>query len=582
MDWLVRVMDEAPEGMDLDEVLEGFFVQTAPTLMTGLAIVFVVAAIVDVLLFPSEVALILVPVLLVNAAVLGGIRIWIEGRELASAAAQPLAALFGISGVVNASLPALFTGDPLQGVWVVLLVVAAGMLVLPPWILVGVYGGAIGVWTLVVWVNPPAPAWWLMLHAILISLLVGATTHTVRYRELANIAILRHLDQRRAERLEKEVADRKAMEADLRRSRRRLQTILRNLPVILFTVDAEERVTFVGGQGLDDLPVTSEDLVGEKLADLAEWLPMDLQAAIEHSRRALAGESVVAENRVDDRIYEGRYEPLAGDEIVAVVIDVTEQRRAQEREMEMERLAEVNRFKTHLLNSVSHELKTPLTPIRMQLHRLRGGRLGPVTEEQDRSLEMVDRNIRRLGRLVDEVLQVARGEREAASLEIEPVEIPAVVGEMVDAFAIQADEKGVDLQVGEVPETTVPADRDRLVQVLSNLVSNAISYTPGGGEVRLSAEVEEELVRFEVSDTGFGIDAGQMDQIFEPFTRLHDEDSATGTGLGLYICRELVDAHGGRIEVESPGRGEGSTFTVALPREVNDQTSRREDPGPSR
>lgn len=88
MDWLVRVLDEVPEGMDLDEVLEEFFVQTAPTLMTGLAIVFVVAAVVDTLLFPPEVALVLIPVLLVNAAVLGGIRIWIEGRELSSAAAR--------------------------------------------------------------------------------------------------------------------------------------------------------------------------------------------------------------------------------------------------------------------------------------------------------------------------------------------------------------------------------------------------------------------------------------------------------------------------------------------------------------
>lgn len=256
MDWLVRVMDEVPEDLDLDEALDAFFVATAPTLMTGLTIVFVVAAIVDLLLFPPEVAIVLIPVLLITAGILGALRAAIGDRKRGPDAAEPLAALFGIAGVVNAALPALLTGDPIQGIWLMLLLIAGGVLVLPAWILVGVYAGAIGTWSLAIYVNPPAPTWWLMLHGILISLLVGATAHVVRTRELANIAILRHLDRKRADRLEQEIEDRRAVEADLRRSRRRIRTILQNLPVILFTVDADERVTYVGGHGLEQLPVS--------------------------------------------------------------------------------------------------------------------------------------------------------------------------------------------------------------------------------------------------------------------------------------------------------------------------------------
>lgn len=582
MDWFVRSDEEIPEGLDVEDQLRQFFVATTPTLLTGLAIVFVVAAVLDLLLFEPAVARLLVVLLLVSAGGFAGLR-WLIGDEIVDPDwARPLAALIGIAGVGNAALPVLITGDPLQGVWLTLLVVGIGMLLLPSWVLAGIYGASIGFWVMTMLIVPGtlSDAWFLMLHGILMAILVGTTAHVVRRRELTHVAVLRFRDEERTKRLEQEIEDRRSVEADLRRSQRRMRTILQNLPVILFTVDADERVTYVGGQGLEQVPVTREALVGEQLSDLAESLPVDMQVAIENTRRALAGESVVSETDYEGRVYEARYEPLAGDEIVALVLDVTERREAQLREMELERLKDVNRFKTDLLNSVSHELKTPLTPIRMQIHRLRRQRLGPINEEQDGALDVIDRNMRRLGRLVDDVLQVARGEHATQQLKIEPVDVPEVVDEMVDAFEIQAAEKSIDLQVGQIPEVTLPADRDRLVQILSNLVSNAVKYTPEGGEVSIEVDATEETVSFVVSDTGIGMTDEQMERIFDPFSRLHDAGSGEGTGLGLYITRQMVEAHDGEISVESPGSDKGTTFTVRLPRgpDVRD----REAPGSSR
>jgi PAS domain S-box-containing protein len=284
---------------------------------------------------------------------------------------------------------------------------------------------------------------------------------------------------------------------------------------------------------------------------------------------------------LDGRVFERTSKPQRmGDRIVGRVWsfrDVTMRRRAEQdrvvasqRLMEIERLEEVNQFKTDLLNTAGHELNTPLTPLRLQLRALRDAKLGPLTEPQRRSVQILDRNLERLSGLVQNVLDVAR--LQSAHLRLTPaaVDIRLLVADCADAFGHSAQAAGLELRT-DVPagDLRVEADPDRLTQVLFNLVSNALKFTPPGGKVNVVVESDPETVRFLVRDTGRGLARDEAGKLFQPFSQVGEpRDIKAGTGLGLYICKGIIEAHGGTIGVHSEGNGRGSTFYFTLPRRV--------------
>lgn len=230
------------------------------------------------------------------------------------------------------------------------------------------------------------------------------------------------------------------------------------------------------------------------------------------------------------------------------------------------REVEADRAKTEFVSTVSHELRTPLTSIKGYTDLLYSGAVGPVNEHQKRFLGIVKNNADRLTALINDLLDISRIETGRIKLNIESVDLREIVQEVVDSLREQIEGKGLRLVV-DLPERIegIMGDRSRLVQIVTNLLSNAYKYTDEGW-IRISLSQLEGAVRLDVADSGIGVATEDQGKIFERFYRADQTvmEGRGGTGLGLAITKELVELHGGRIWVESE-LGVGSTFTVVLP-----------------
>ena len=232
-------------------------------------------------------------------------------------------------------------------------------------------------------------------------------------------------------------------------------------------------------------------------------------------------------------------------------------------------LHDVTRFrllddaKTNLVATVSHELKTPLTSVRMVLHLLLEKSLGPLTKKQDALVETAHTDSERLIRILDELLDIARLEAGAASLIKEPVHPADLVQFIVDEARRSATEVGVTLTTTVEPGLPpVLVDRQKICHVFHNFISNAIKYSPRGGQIHVTAAIADRSVQFSVRDQGPGIPAEFQVCIFDRFFRVPGQVKR-GAGLGLTIAREVVVAHGGRVGVRSQP-GQGSEFYFVL------------------
>jgi signal transduction histidine kinase/CHASE3 domain sensor protein len=234
------------------------------------------------------------------------------------------------------------------------------------------------------------------------------------------------------------------------------------------------------------------------------------------------------------------------------------------RETTSERQAE--RLKDELVATVSHELRTPLTSIIGYLELVRSEEAEPLGDEQRHFLDIVDRNARRLLDVVGDLLFVAQVEAGRLHLDLAPVDLAVLVAEAAETARPLAESKGIELETEAEPGLVAAGDRVRLAQLLANLVSNAIKFTPGGGRVRLRATGEGRTAVLQVGDTGIGIPIEEQGQLFQRFFRSSaaSKQAIPGTGLGLVICKAIAEAHGGSISFESaPDRG--TTFRVEIP-----------------
>lgn len=226
-----------------------------------------------------------------------------------------------------------------------------------------------------------------------------------------------------------------------------------------------------------------------------------------------------------------------------------------------------NRAKTEFVSFVSHELKQPMTAIKGYTDLLVKGLAGDLTEMQRSFLEVIRSNVNRMDTMVQELLDISRIESGRLRLEIGRVSVREAVEEAVRMLRqeIEAKQQHLEVAIAE-PIPPVAADRARLVQILTNLLSNAYKYTPEGGHIRVTAEPADGCVRFSVADTGIGIAPEDQERLFTKFFRSQDPAvrSVPGTGLGLAITKSLVELQGGRIWVQSQP-GVGSTFTFTMP-----------------
>jgi signal transduction histidine kinase len=231
-----------------------------------------------------------------------------------------------------------------------------------------------------------------------------------------------------------------------------------------------------------------------------------------------------------------------------------------------EQLRELDRLRDEFVALVSHELRTPLTSIRGYIDLLVDGAPDTPPERRQAFLEILDRNADRLLALVDDLLFITRIDAGKLVLELDELELASVARECAAATQPLAAERKIALEVVEYASPVVSADRSRLTQVLDNLISNALKFTPPGGRIEVRIDSQDSTARVEVTDTGIGIAKGDLPQMFSPFFRAASAGSAgiPGTGLGLAISKRIVETHGGAISVRSE-EGRGSTFRVELP-----------------
>lgn len=301
-----------------------------------------------------------------------------------------------------------------------------------------------------------------------------------------------------------------------------------------------------------------------------EAFKQKISYAMDH--RILRRDGSVRYIRSQGRVETGRHGQVVS--LTGIAQDVTErvqadrlQEREREAHLEVRRLQEQADFKTNFLRTAAHELGTPLTPIRIQISILRRMLTG---EDQEKAFVILERNLDRLNMLVKDLLESARLQSGRLKLSPRPMDLAAAVHEVAETFQEPAIRAGIALDTRGIPVLPIVADPDRITQVLYNLLSNAVKFTPSGGSVTLEAELIQESVRITVRDSGPGFTVAQAERLFQPFSQLHDAMQRTraGSGLGLYICKGIVEQHGGTIAAHSDGPGKGATFTVILPREA--------------
>ncbi|MHB8605806.1 MAG: PAS domain S-box protein [Thermoplasmatota archaeon] len=259
---------------------------------------------------------------------------------------------------------------------------------------------------------------------------------------------------------------------------------------------------------------------------------------------------------------------------VGVAQDVTERHVAAERSneaaaqaAEISRLSAVQEGRKQFVSTLAHEIGNPLTPIMLQMELLTMDGLDRFEENDRKAVRVIDSNLRRMRSLLRDVLDVSRLESGRLSMKTAACDLVPIAREIVETYGPAAAGAGIGLTFAAADPGPIVADRERIGQVVANLVTNALKFTPAGGSIEVSAALEGTDAVVRVKDTGRGLDAGQIAKLFRPFSQVHASSPQIprGTGLGLFISKGIVEQHGGRIWVESDGVGHGSTFAFALP-----------------
>ena len=369
-------------------------------------------------------------------------------------------------------------------------------------------------------------------------------------------------------------SDFNAMTSSLQEREGELRAVLDSTETGLLMADAEGRVLF-SNAAMDaiwsDIGARTDGDVWERVASLAEGIDRRDEYAPVFERLAedpeltFESEFAIADQR---RAFVGRTAPVhdADGRLIGRMFSL--------REVTREREAE--RLKDEFVATVSHELRTPLTSIRGFVELIQAGEAGPLTADQRRFLAVVDRNSERLLHLVGDLLLIAELDAQTLRLHLEDLDLAEVAVHAVESARPAAEEAGLrlDLLVDDAP--SVRGDRARLAQLADNLVSNAIKFTPRGGTVEVAAGARGGQATLTVRDTGPGMSAMELEQLFQRFYRTPRAaaQQVQGTGLGLAISRAIAEAHGGTITVASR-EGEGTTFTLELPLDTASGQSRR-------
>ncbi len=343
-----------------------------------------------------------------------------------------------------------------------------------------------------------------------------------------------------------------------------------------FTIDTQSGRIHVS-QNLEELTGYAPEEFLHGLIESEKYVfQEDLQKVKDFYRDAFSGKRVGVEFRMQRKdgnliwfsifsnpIFDSTGKLVA---IQGVGRDVSENKKAT---WELEKTKEREQMKTEFMSVISHELRTPLTPIQGYTDMLLSGQAGPLTAGQQEALTTIRKQSRRLLNLIDSVLDITKVEYgKPIEIKKEPVSLNAIIEEVVSGMGFQFQEKEIKLESDLSPEIeTILADEAKITRVVSNLLGNALKFTPKKGKVGIKSKKVGADVQIEVRDTGVGIDPDNLQKIFEKFFQVDSSYTRQegGIGMGLAIVKEIVEAHGGKAWVESDGLGRGSKFIFTLP-----------------
>lgn len=390
-----------------------------------------------------------------------------------------------------------------------------------------------------------------------------------------------------------DITDRKEIEEALRESEEKYRSLFEEANDAIFLVDADTGFILDANREAELLlACPKNEIIG---MHQSRWYPPDnfdyytdkFRSNVEVGHKADFEADVIRNNGVAVQVHiSTSVIQLQGKKVIQGIFrDITERKQMEQRlrELYQEERKLRQKVETEMARRVDftrilvHELKTPLTPVLASSELL-------VTQLQDEPLLSLAKNINRgaanLNTRIDELLDLARGELGMLRLKPERLEPLPLLHGVVDDMSLVAKSRGLSL-VLNVPPSLPPVwgDASRLRQVILNLLSNAAKFTPKGGHITLKAKGKDGFLIVEVQDTGPGIAEEEHQRLFEPYHRLEsDRDSTTGLGLGLALCRTLVELHGGHIWVESR-IGEGSTFGFSVPLEAANQQAKGTEAG---
>ena len=562
---------------DLRAALDRIVADAIPFVSGVLGVLLAFFAVADPFIYPEDHA---IYVALVDAAAsLGFLGVYVMTRREGIQPQHANATAFLLSALVMADVThdLLVTGDPTQTLYFVLLVAGAGSILLSTtWLLI-ILGATMASFLLVAWVRPGD--WTTFGFALFAAVVLAFVIHQVRVRTYRRLEILRLVAEKAS--VERDLRE-QALEAAVQsawESEERYRRLVEQHPDA-FLVHSDGSIVYANKAAAVLLGAASADeLLGRNIMSLVhpdyfeiatrrihqiekEGRPTEL---LEMKIQKLDGTVVDVEAMGQPIQFLGR---PADQTIIRDITDrkhaETERRLSEGRLAEIDRLKEMDRMKTQFVNTLSHELRTPLTPIKVQLHLLKNA--GGDPERHRKATQMLERNFQRLSSLVDELLEVARLQAGNLKLDTGPMELDHSIQETLENFTDVAKQQGVDVVPKLVP-VTVDGDPKRLSQVMYNLLNNALKFTPKGGRILVEAAPENGRAIVRVTDTGIGLKAEDIQRLFEPFSQVHDtmQKTNSGTGLGLYICKGIIEGHGGRIWCESPGPGKGATFAFDLP-----------------
>lgn len=383
-----------------------------------------------------------------------------------------------------------------------------------------------------------------------------------------------------------ESSERKKAEEALRKAEEKFRTIFENSNDVITYVDKHGKILDVNKRSEDLLGYKRDEIVGKNFAKLSilglkdiprivklftdtviKGKPMNLvDLELKHKN----GNKVFVEVSTNFIKKNGKVEG-----VVNIYRDITERKKLEEElhksrekiEKAYERLKELDTMKNEFLSIVSHELRTPLTPIQGYLDLLESGEYGELNYEQKNALDICLESSNHLKSMIDNLVEITRLESGKSELIARSINLTKLIDQVLKEFKPMTNEKNIRvIYKRNIPPSVVKGNKDKLRTVISNLVDNAIKFTPNGGSIWINVEEGKRSLHFRVKDSGKGITKEHQSRIFDKFYQVDVSSSREfgGIGLGLAICKEIIELHGGRIWVKSKP-GEGSEFHFNIP-----------------